>query len=207
MLNVIDNGMRIETPWYAIFPPRATEKSTATAATPVISDRDQIRESNTPHAKPGQQAYQQVKHITEERHKVAVAKEIMSDTVATLSIGANLLTAWAELNKHGVRHMPVVDAANRLQGIISDRDVLKAWAGMASTNRHVLESLSVTKIMTVRVLTGSLNTSIRDIADAMTLRHFGAVPLLNDEHHVVGIVTRSDILRAIVHQAPMDLWS
>ncbi len=207
MLNVIENGMRIETPWYAIFPPRSTEKLTASAGTRAISKDDQIRESQQPHKNPEQKIYQQVENAAEERHKVSTAKEIMPSQVFTLREYDDLLFAWQTLQKHSIRHMPIVDEKNTLIGIISDRDILKAWANIASEPRRILDGLQVQSIMTTRVLTGTLDTNIRDLADAMTIRRIGAIPLLNEKRQVIGIVTRSDILKTIVHQAPIDLWS
>ncbi len=207
MLNVIDNGARISTPWYAVFPPRSTEKLTQSPAPGALSQNDQVRESKLPHPKAGQQTYQQVEHITEERHKVVLVKEIMSDRVVCVPGETNLFAAWSEFKKHRIRHVPVVDELNRLKGIISDRDILNAWANMALANKSAIEAKLVREIMTARVLTGGLDTSIREIADAMTVRHIGAVPLVDEDQHVVGIITRSDILRTIAHQAPLDLWS
>ncbi len=207
MLNVIENGMRITTPWYSVFPPRSTEKLTPSASPQPISQNDQTRESTLPHPKIGQNTYQQVEHMTEKRHPVSVVKDIMSAPVISVSSNTPLSFAWSELQKHGIRHLPVLDGLNRLEGIITDRDILKAWAIVASENKGALKSLNVRQTMTIRVLTGAPETNIREIADAMTVRRIGAVPLLDENQHVVGIVTRSDILRAIVHQAPMDLWS
>ncbi len=207
MLNVIDNGARISTPWYAVFPPRSTEKLTQTPASGALSKHDQVRESRSPHPSAGQKAYQQVEHNSEERHKVVLVKEIMSASVVYVPGETNIFAAWSEFKKHGIRHMPVVDERNRLKGIISDRDILNAWANMALTNKSAIEAKQVSEIMTARVLTGGLDTSIREIADAMTVRRIGAVPLVDEDQHVVGIVTRSDILRTIAHQAPLDLWS
>lgn len=202
MLNVIENGRRIETPWHAVFPPRGTEKLTASAASPAISSNDQIREGKLPHPQTAKSAYEEVEHITEKRHKVSVVKEIMSDKVITLPADADLRLAWAEFKKHKIRHIPITNKEKRLEGIISDRDILKSWAvhGPATT-------FKINEVMTFRVLTGMPDTNIREIADAMTVHHIGAVPILSETKHVVGIVTRSDVLRAVVHQAPMDLWS
>ncbi len=207
MLNVIENGRRIETPWHAVFPPRATERTTPSAEQQPISNRDQTRESTLPHASVGKKTYQRVEHAAEERQKVSIAKEIMSAGVITLPGHTDLLFAWSEFQKHRIRHIPIVDGEKELLGIISDRDILKAWANMASEDRHTIESLTVREIMKVRVLTGTPTTNIREIADAMTVHRIGAIPLLDEKKHIIGIVTRSDILRTIVHQAPLDLWS
>ncbi len=35
----------------------------------------------------------------------------------------------------------------------------------------------------------------------------GALPIVDDDRSVVGIVTTTDLLRAIVNEAPIDLWT
>jgi acetoin utilization protein AcuB len=56
------------------------------------------------------------------------------------------------------------------------------------------------------VLTAHPDTSIRDIARVFFEERIGAVPIVDRGETLVGIVTRSDILRTILNSAPLELW-
>jgi acetoin utilization protein AcuB len=59
--------------------------------------------------------------------------------------------------------------------------------------------------MTSQVLTAHPDTSIRDIARVFFEERIGAVPIVDRGETLVGIVTRSNILRTILNSAPLEL--
>ncbi len=96
------------------------------------------------------------------------------------------------------RHLPVVTISGAIGGIVSDRDVL----GVSAER----DSDWVVQVMSKRVVTAMVDTSLRDVAKTMTEERIGGLPVVDTEHRLVGIVTRSDLLRCIVNEAPIDLW-
>jgi len=56
-------------------------------------------------------------------------------------------------------------------------------------------------------LSATPTTEIREIALVMLDEHVSAIPILDSSRHLVGILTTSDILRAIVHRNPLELWT
>ncbi len=87
--------------------------------------------------------------------------------------------------------------------------MLKTWAVLNAkpdANMHA-EKIHVSEIMIEKVLAGQLSTGIREIAEAMCIRHIGAIPLVNDKREVVGIVTRSDVLKTLMHEVPVEVWT
>jgi CBS-domain-containing membrane protein len=60
--------------------------------------------------------------------------------------------------------------------------------------------------MTTRVLTASPNTEIRQIAQVLFDEHIGTMPIIDEREHLIGLITRSDILQALIKPAPLDLW-
>lgn len=207
MLNVYDNGARIQTPWYAVFPPRSVDRVKPTPPSPTISQNDEVRETKNPHSLYAKNTYQYVAQPDGKRKPVEKAVQIMTSPVHTLTKSSSLELAWMQFKKYGIRHMPVVNTQDELCGILSDRDILKAWAVINAQTRKSLKDVEIGEIMVNQVLAGTPDTSIRELAEAMTVRRIGAIPLLNKALEVVGVVTRSDILRTIMNQAPMELWT
>jgi CBS domain-containing protein len=60
-------------------------------------------------------------------------------------------------------------------------------------------------IMSSQVLSATPMTEIREIAHAMLDEQVNAIPIIDNLRHPIGILTTSDILRAIVHRSPLDL--
>jgi acetoin utilization protein AcuB len=79
---------------------------------------------------------------------------------------------------------------------------------------HELESVNspgpfaerkLASVMNSRVLSATLMTEVREIAHAMLDEQVNAIPILDNSRHPIGILTTTDILRAIAHRSPLDL--
>jgi len=97
---------------------------------------------------------------------------------------------------HRFRYIPVVDGIGRIQGIISDRDL---WNVRGQDNQPISEH------MVKRVMTASPETTLQEIARALLDFRIGAMPVRSSDNKLLGIITRSDVLRAIVHQGRLHL--
>jgi CBS domain-containing protein len=98
----------------------------------------------------------------------------------------------------GVRHLPVV-SNGALVGVISQRDILRApglLSDLLSTARAALRSLRVHDVMSVDLVTIGADASIEDAARKLLNHRVGCLPVVQAEA-LVGIVTTSDLLRAV----------
>ena len=98
-------------------------------------------------------------------------------------------------------HIPVVED-NRLVGIVSDRDVLKALSPYADTVGADASDLNTLKrkahqIMTRRVITISPEDSVEEAATMMLERGFNCMPVLERSGAVIGMITKTDILKSV----------
>lgn len=126
-------------------------------------------------------------------------KNLMQTSVATVR-GSDTLTAVDDLMKTGwVRHLPVVDAANRLLGVITQRDVLKAsMSSMASadpvTHQRWLDQVRVRDVMTKKPITIGPEADLSEGVDKLLLGKFGCLPVV-EEGKLIGLITETDFLR------------
>ncbi len=127
-----------------------------------------------------------------------LARQIMSSPVVSLPPGASLYEAWKLICDRRFRHVPVVDGD--LLGIISDRDVLLRVARIAATEGEDAAGghTSVRDIMHARVLTAKPDTRVRQIARTLLEERIGSMPIVDDTGALIGMITRSDILRTLV---------
>jgi CBS domain-containing protein len=101
----------------------------------------------------------------------------------------------------GISRMPIMDGAT-LVGIVSESDVATALRGVKrrSSQGHQdnnVERMLALDIMQANVVTAKPDLPLKEAARLMIERGIGALPVVNDERHLVGIVTRRDIVRAI----------
>jgi len=124
------------------------------------------------------------------------------------------LTVWEALQRMveaGVSQMPVVNAQNRLVGALTWGDFMRldrlpdpaanplVWrARMAQ---------SVTEWMFSPVPSVEPETELRKLAVALLETGLPGLPVVGGDGSVQGYVSRSDILRAVTHDPPLDLWA
>lgn len=131
------------------------------------------------------------------------AKDVMSNGVMSLAADATVMEAARLLVNCHVSAMPVVDEKARMIGILSEADLLRCMAdGDEPTNASLGEpSRRVVDVMTRDVVTAGEDMPVAALAKLMTERRVKRLPILRDGA-VVGIVSRIDLLRALISLNP-----
>ena len=119
----------------------------------------------------------------------------------TVAPEASLRDAVNLMNEHHFRQLPVV-SGGRLVGIITDRDIrlhvvyLEDRYEDADHWNLALEAL-VDGVMTKDPVTIHPEQSLREAVDLFIHQKFGAVPVVEGEAKLIGILTYIDVLRAV----------
>ncbi len=146
------------------------------------------------------------------------AKDVMTGDVLTVSADADIFEAADLLLSSRVSAMPVVDQNDRIIGIVSEADLMKrAEIGTAPHKSWLLRLLSddiskaaayvrshsrhVGDVMTKEVVTVAENASLGEVAALMAKHGIKRLPVVSDGC-VVGIVSRADLLQALMCQEP-----
>jgi acetoin utilization protein AcuB len=153
------------------------------------------------HAK---QAYQTTNETKPDGRAELQARQIMSTPVTSLSPSASIADAWLMFREHRFRHFPVLTHEGKLIGIISDRDLLHYTAEQSDSAKN--RASSIREVMKTRVLAASVDVEVRQIARIMFEQHIGAMPIVDNNESLVGIITRSDILHMLVSKAALEAW-
>ncbi|HVO29092.1 MAG TPA: CBS domain-containing protein [bacterium] len=130
------------------------------------------------------------------------ARDVMTADPETTIPEARLVDAAATMAELGVRHLPVIDAdTGKLVGILSDRDVRT----LVGDPREALESaerseLTVRDAMREDAVAEGLTTPISEIAGLLADERIGAVPIVDEQDHPVGIVSYVDLLGFLARQ-------
>ena len=129
----------------------------------------------------------------------------MQKTLVKLPPSASLAEAQDLMRGHSIRQIPVTSEDGKLLGILSDRDIRGAVlpAGLvpgfsAEKAETFLKTTPVEKAMTRKVVTATMNDTLED---AIVLLHdfrVNALPVVDAEGKVVGIITRTNVLEAFI---------
>ncbi len=129
----------------------------------------------------------------------------MNRAVVTISPSASLEEARLLMSAKNVRQLPVTGEGNRLVGILSDRDIREAMLPVrllpGSSEKEmegILAGTLVERVMTRKVATASVNDSLEDAIVLLHDYRVNALPVLDDEGAVAGIITRTDVLKAFI---------
>jgi len=152
------------------------------------------------------QAYRQMLRVSTERAPILHTYQLMSRDVMTLRPDTTVEEAWRQLAARGIGQAPVLDKTLRLVGLVSVQDLLTVINVEDGKVRDIL-SRSVADVMTSPVVSADPVTDIRRAARVLLDYRLSGLPVVNEQEELVGILTRSDILRALVNDPPLSLWA
>jgi CBS domain-containing protein len=132
------------------------------------------------------------------------AQDLMTSPVVTVGPDASVKEAARLLVDHGFAVLPVVDADDRLLGVVTEADLLRNR--LLPDPRDLIHDRppepngpappTVAGVMTAEVVTAVPDTHTAELGRLMVDRHLRAVPVV-DRDRLVGIVSRVDVLRTI----------
>ena len=116
-------------------------------------------------------------------------EDLMSVALLIAHPGDSVYRARLRMRYADIRHLPVVDDEQRLVGIVSDRDVLR---------RKGKGTLRLRDVMTRHVVAVKADDAASTAAELMLEHRIGALPVVGADGNLLGLVTETDFLRALV---------
>jgi acetoin utilization protein AcuB len=126
-------------------------------------------------------------------------REYMTRDPVTLLPDARLREAVELVMVRRIRHIPIVDGAMTLVGIVTDRDVKRSLPSplsviAAEEYETILESTPVSRVMTREPATIAADALVADAVELLLTAKIGGLPVL-DGGRLVGMFTERDALR------------
>ena len=129
----------------------------------------------------------------------------MTRRVVTIGPEASIFEVQELMAQNRIRHIPVVEEGDKLVGIVSDRDLRSALPfrylkeGVSPEEQEKLQRLRVKDIMTREVFTISPAYTIQDALLMIQNSKVGALPVVDEEGRLKGILSVRDLLRAFIN--------
>lgn len=154
------------------------------------------------------QAYGSVT-IVGTRQPLTRVADVMRSPALTVPAGATQAEAWQVLTRHGIGQAPVLDERGTLVGLIGRAGLMPSASADAPSahGEQVRLARPVTEVMWTPVPSAAPGTDLRRLASLLLETGLPGVPVTDDAGHVLGFVSRTDLLRALATDPPLDLWA
>lgn len=147
------------------------------------------------------------------RHPLSAVDELMTRPALVLDQALSLREAWQQLQEHGHAQAPVLGAGGRLIGLVQRLDLApeppppaQPWP-LLSAELQAHWGQPVRSRMRTPVPAVAPGTDVRRVAQALLELGLPGLPVVDEAGAVLGFIARSDILRAVTHDPPLDLWA
>jgi len=130
-------------------------------------------------------------------------RHIMSAPVLSIGLHEPITEVLRIFAQSPLHHLPVVDRS-QLKGILSSADMLQLEyflpkSGMQGSAVLLNDRFRVQRMMRWPVSTARLDDTIADAASRMATSGIDSLPVIDENNHLLGIVTTADIMLALVH--------
>jgi acetoin utilization protein AcuB len=115
----------------------------------------------------------------------------MVKELVTISKGQTIQHCLDLMKRHSIRHLPVVEK-EKLLGLVTSSDLRQVF--LAS----LIEELNIEEVMIQDPITVTEDTEIEDAAKIIYYNKIGALPVVDGEDRLVGILTVTDIMSAFI---------
>ena len=126
----------------------------------------------------------------------------MTKNVVSISLDEKLDLVDEIMSNGEIRHMPVTKGG-RVVGVVSQRDLLRSKLSTLidfpeEDRKNLLEATDVEKVMTKVVKFADPDEPITHAATLMLEERIGCLPVVNQDHELLGLITETDVMRCFV---------
>ncbi len=137
--------------------------------------------------------------------------DVMSRQALCLPLDTSLQQAWQLLVQAGIGQAPVIDAQGALVGLLLRADLLHpdrlAAAATDPAAWQALLAQTVATLMWTPVPAAAPDNDLRELTRILLDTGLPGLAVVDEQAQVIGFVSRSDILRAVLTEPPLDLWT
>ena len=156
-------------------------------------------------------------HALERLSREVTAAEIMTTDVVAVQPDTPVTEVAAAMGRRGVSGVPVVDAGQKMVGVISEKDFLtrmgakdaKNFMSLVANSLMTKDSMALPSecvlakdLMTSPAVTVAPNTPVKDIATLLTQKSINRVAVTDPAGRLLGLVSRGDIVKATMGRGP-----
>jgi CBS domain-containing protein len=130
---------------------------------------------------------------------------IMTEAVVAIEVDRPVSEVLDCFRQYPIHHLPVV-RQGRLVGMLSSADAMKLEFFLPRTTtetaRFLDHRMTIERLMRAPVISATPDTRIAEAAERMVEAGVHAVPVVDGEDRVLGLVTTTDVIRSLLRGPP-----
>lgn len=132
-------------------------------------------------------------------------KDIMTKNCIYIDTQSTIKEAYLSLSELDIHQMPVVSFGKRIIGMINKEQVLNYLMDDIEDSKHILNK-KIDDIYLKELITADPLSDIRKVAKVMVDFRLNAIPIVDENDILLGIVSRADVIKTICHLPRLQLW-
>lgn len=133
-----------------------------------------------------------------------IVRQVMTIDPVTVRAGATVKAALRLLDENDISSLPVVDAHDRIQGVVSEADLIRDHVRPDSRLHEIPlgdpappDHGYVDEVMTTHAVTVHPESDLAEAVDLVTSIGIKCLPVVDKHDVVVGVVSRRDVVRML----------
>ncbi len=133
-------------------------------------------------------------------------EDLMTRDVISLNEDNTLLDAYELMQEHEFRQIPILKKDdNQIIGLVTQEFILDLIVGDLEFAQNIMKR-ELSTFDFNEVITSDPISDIRRVAKVMVDFSLTAIPVVDQEDNLLGIVSRANILKAVANTPPMQIW-
>lgn len=149
--------------------------------------------------------YKKIAHL-DTAEQIFHVRDIMTTNLECIDKSSSLQDTYEKLKSVKVNQIPVVDFGKKIVGMINKKMILNLIMNDIQNINEILNR-RIEDIYLDEVITTNPITDIRRVAKVMLDFRLDAIPVVNEDDSLVGIVSKTDIIKAVSYIPKLQLWS
>jgi acetoin utilization protein AcuB len=133
-------------------------------------------------------------------------KDIMSTNLIYIHNQSTIQESYELLKEYAIAQVPIVSFGKKIVGLISEKIILNLLMDDIENASNILER-KLEDVFLPEIITTAPISDIRRVAKVMTDFKLDAIPVVNEDDILLGIISKTDILKAVSHLPKLQLWS
>ena len=133
-------------------------------------------------------------------------KDIMTKEVFYIDNKSSIKEAYDLLHEKKIAQIPVISFGKKIVGMISKKIILNLIMADIENIQNVLDR-KIEDIFLPEIITAEPISDIRRVVKVMIDFKLDAIPIVDEESILLGIVSKTDILKAVSFLPKLQLWS
>ena len=133
-------------------------------------------------------------------------KDIMTRDCTTIDSKQTIKEAYDILKELNISQVPVVTFGKKIQGLIDNKTILNLILENLDNTDEILNR-RIEDIYLPELITADPISDIRRVSKVMIDFKLHAIPIVDEEDIVIGIVSKTDIIKAVSYLPHLQLWS